>query len=101
MGYFSYNPAELIKELPVMEELVTVRKPKGGLDFELKKKPFHAFESDEGQLMISAENGTTHIDYYGEYRGGYAYICDELEQWAKKIGGYWEWQNPGCIGLVI
>lgn len=60
-----------------------------------------AFESD-GLVYVSAEHAHTAgwIDYYGEFRGGYPVIPEELEAYAEKIGGYWEWQNPGCIVLA-
>jgi hypothetical protein len=53
----------------------------------------------DGVLHVSAEDGKPWADYYGEYRGGYAWINPTLEAWAKANGMYWEWQNPGCIAL--
>lgn len=55
------------------------------------------FERD-GLVFISAEDGKGFADYYGEYQATEApYIHPELEAIAKNHGGYWEWENPGCI----
>lgn len=56
----------------------------------------------ENRIFVSAEDAESYkfADYYGEYRGGYPWISDELEALAKKHGGYWEWQNPGSIVFV-
>ncbi len=53
----------------------------------------------DGVLKVSAEDGRGYADYYGEYRGGYPWIEPKLEQFAAAHGLFWEWQNPGCIGL--
>ena len=58
-----------------------------------------AFERD-GMLCVSAENGDGFADYYGEFRGGTPFIHPDLEKWAADHGGYWEWENPGCIIFV-
>jgi hypothetical protein len=54
------------------------------------------FERD-GRLIVSAEDGLPWADYYGEFRGGYPWINPVLEAWAEEKGGFWEWENPGCI----
>lgn len=54
----------------------------------------------DGRLLVSGEDGQPWADYYGEYRGGYPWINPVLEQWAKRHGCYWEWENPGAIMLV-
>ncbi|NQV85456.1 MAG: hypothetical protein HQ492_00050 [Woeseiaceae bacterium] len=59
-----------------------------------------AFLDDRGYLCISAEDGKGLADYYGEYRGGYPYINEQLIDWAKARGCHWEWVNPGSIILV-
>jgi len=59
---------------------------------------FHPFIRD-GILFVSAEYGDDAADYYGEFRGGYAWINPKLEDLAKKNNAFWEWQNPGCIGI--
>jgi hypothetical protein len=83
---------KLINTLPELDGLQYI-KGQGYVD--IKVKP-HAFERD-GALFISAENGDNAADYYGEYRGGYPWINEALEAWAKKRGGYFEWENPGTI----
>lgn len=53
------------------------------------------------EILVSAEGGDAQLwaDYYGEFRGGYPYINQALESFAKKHGMYWEWENPGAIYL--
>jgi hypothetical protein len=63
------------------------------------KMGFHPFEQD-GRLHVSAEHGDDAADYYGEFRGGYAWINPKLEAFAEKRGCYWEWCNPGCLILT-
>jgi hypothetical protein len=41
------------------------------------------------------------IDYYGEFRGGYPWIHQWLIKYAEKLGGYWEWESPGSVTLVL
>lgn len=57
------------------------------------------FENDKSVIHVSAEDGGNFADYYGEYRGGFPWIHPLLIEWAKKRNMYWEWENPGCIGL--
>lgn len=47
------------------------------------------------------EHGVCWLDYYGEFRGGGMWINPELEQWATKHGGFWEWKDPGSISFHI
>lgn len=54
-------------------------------------------ENEKGVLMVSSDNGTYFIDYYGEYRGGYAWIDPRLEAAAKAAGFFWEWRDAGTI----
>jgi hypothetical protein len=56
----------------------------------------HSFIIDGKTLAISGEYGDGLLDYW---EGGY--IHPELEAWATKMGGYWEWQNPGAIGFYF
>lgn len=59
------------------------------------------FEFSDGGIGVSAEDGGDFADYYGEFRGGYQWICPELENFVKSLGKgyYWEWENPGCLRL--
>lgn len=50
----------------------------------------------EGDVIISGEDGLYFVDYYGELTGE-MFIHPDLEAVAEKHGGYWEWENPGCI----
>jgi hypothetical protein len=61
----------------------------------------HSFIIDGKTLAISGEYGDNLLDYYGEFNNEYSYIHPELEKWAKKMGGYWEWQNPGAIAFYF
>ena len=66
---------------------------------EIKRKP-HTFDNGDGAIIyVSAEHGDDMADYYGEFRGGYPWINPALETFAESNGCYWEWINPGCIGL--
>ncbi len=58
---------------------------------------------DENVLRISGEHDHSYkfLDYYGEYRGGYAWIHPELEAWAKDNGGFFEWENPSNIAFYL
>ena len=65
--------------------------------FQDEQKVFPTVFERDGKLIVSAEDGGYFADYYGEYRGGYSWIDPRLEEAAKKLGMYWEWENPGCI----
>ncbi len=53
----------------------------------------------EGGFDISAEDGDAYkyIDYYGEFRGGYPYISEEIQQMAEDYGYILEWYNAGVL----
>ena len=46
------------------------------------------------------ECSTAAVEYYCEARGGYPWIHPELEAYAEKHDGYWEWENAGCIVFI-
>ena len=52
-----------------------------------------------GGFDISAEDGTAwkYIDYYGEFRGGYPYISEEIERLAGEYGYMLNWYNAGVL----
>lgn len=68
---------------------------------EVEKLGFKTFKSSEYKAIVcvSTEHGDNAADYYGEYRGGYPWINPKLEKLAIDNGCYWEWFNPGAIGL--
>lgn len=68
------------------------------LEKRITEMGFHPY-TQNGKLFVSAEHGDDAADYYGEYRGGYAWINPKLVALAEKKGLYWEWENPGCIYL--
>ena len=53
----------------------------------------------DNHILISAEDGKDIADYYGECRGGYPYICEELEALADKLGVIIEWQDAGTLSI--
>lgn len=56
-------------------------------------------------VLVSAEDGKSFADFYGEFRGGYPWIHPSLEKWANDMGQemgrkfYWDWENAGCLIL--
>lgn len=58
------------------------------------------FFDDEGFLCINLETDVIVGDYYGEFSGDCQNIIEDVENWAKENGGYWEWINPGAIMFV-
>jgi hypothetical protein len=56
----------------------------------------------DGKIYLSTERENSYLfaDYYGEYRGGYPWVSEFAENYAKSLGGYWEWENPGCLVLI-
>lgn len=87
------NVQTLIETLPALAGIKWDRQSREFIDVLVKP---HAFERD-GILHISGEHGDNACDYYGEHRGESLWINPALEQWAKDNGGYFEWQNAGCI----
>ena len=61
----------------------------------------HSFIMDGKTLAISGEYGDGLLDFYGEFSSDWPYIHPTLEEWATKMGGYWEWQNPGAIAFYF
>lgn len=66
---------------------------------DVKVKAFVFMDGDT--IRVSSEDGNGLIDYYGEFRGGDPYINPILEEFAKSVGGFWEWRDPSCIGLYF
>ena len=89
------NVEKLLNNLPLLPVMVWNRETKEHDD---KLVAPHAFIRD-GQLFLSAENGDDAADYYGEFRGGYAWINPILEKFATENKCYWEWQDAGTIVL--
>lgn len=68
----------------------------------LKKLGVPVFErTDLMHFGISAEHEESYkfLDYYGEFRGGYPYIADEVTEILDKFNLYAEWENPGAVGV--
>lgn len=49
--------------------------------------------------VISGEDGSGLIDYYGEFRCGYRWIHPEIERLAAEAGVQLEWIDPGTVGV--
>lgn len=85
-----------------MSLLKNIKLPTVEFDEKIYEAPI--FERD-GQLFCDSEceNAFLFSDYYGVYRGGYAWINELLEKWAKDNfnGAYWEWESAGCLALCI
>lgn len=52
---------------------------------------------DEECLIVSAEDGSIHIDYYGEFQEGTPYVSDKVQSLIGKPGQNWEWASPGSL----
>lgn len=62
---------------------------------EVEKQPTYYIQ--DNFLYITGGDGLGFVDYFGEYREGNPWIHPELEKWAQRNNGYWEWENPNCI----
>ncbi len=86
-----YNAEKLMHELPGIKDM---KWDKSLGDFvDVIKKP-HAFINEDGFLIIDGEYGDDLINYWDL---GDPWIHPELERWAEKQGGYWEWISPGAV----
>jgi len=90
------NLEKLLKNVPEIVVDVVWNEDKTDL-VDVYGKP-HAFIRDD-MLFVSGEHGDGACDYYGEYRGGCAWINPILEKFAADNKCYWEWENAGCIVL--
>ena len=57
------------------------------------------YEYKEGAFDISMEYGDhwKYADYYGEFRGGYMWISDELKDLGSQYGYYFVWYNAAIL----
>lgn len=93
------NLEKLQATLPTLTRIDWTRNDEGDLDMvELQVAPYSFIR--DGMLFVSVEHGDDAGDYYGEFRGGYAWINPKLEAWAKEHKSYWEWQDGGTIVLA-
>lgn len=66
----------------------------------LKKLGVPVYEtSDTSHFGISAEDENSYLwlDYYGEFRGGYPFVHEDVEQILNENNLFAEWENPGCM----
>ncbi len=63
----------------------------------IELRPDVLLGKDGRSLIVHNDNGAHFIDYYGEFRGGYPWVHETLEAWAKEHGTYWEWRDTGSI----
>ena len=89
------NVQNLLENLPLLPNMVWNREAGEYVDGFVAPRGFIR----DGYLFVSGEEGDDAMDYYGEYRGGYAWINPVLEQFAADNNCYWEWENAGCIVL--
>ena len=91
-------PTEVVEQLKAFE-IATVAWCRERKEFvEVVVTPT-VIECEDGNIWVSAEDGKYLADYYGEVTGGYPYINEHLEKFAKDRGMFWEWQDPGTISL--
>ena len=57
--------------------------------------------SPNAHFSISGEMEDSYlwIDYYGEFRGGYPYINEDLEKVLSKHGLFAEWENAAIVSV--
>ena len=68
----------------------------------LKKMGVPVFEREDLPYFgISAEDEESYrfLDYWGEYRGGFPWISEEVEAVLSKYRLFAEWENPGAVGV--
>jgi len=65
------------------------------------KVKVRAWVGEDDEILVSAENGDGAADYYGEFSGGDPKVHEDLEKWAEKKGGIWEWVNPGVVAFWL
>ena len=81
-------------------ELMKITEPTIGLHGTREVSPTVFIHGET--LHVSAEDGGFFASYYGRTDDDdYPWIHEKLETWARSKGGYWEWDNPGSISLVI
>jgi hypothetical protein len=67
---------------------------------ELQKLGVPVFErADIKYFGISAEDSESYkwLDYYGEFRGGFTWVNEQLEEVLHKHGLFAEWENAACM----
>lgn len=55
--------------------------------------------SDIKHFGISAEESESYkwVDYWGEYRGGYPFVHEDVEDILRENHLYAEWENAACL----
>jgi hypothetical protein len=82
-----------VNKLP-LDKLTTKDLVKVDRDYKEKVVPAPYFVRDN-KLFMNLETDVMVADYYMGM-----FICPDVEAWAEKNGGYWEWVNPGCLEFV-
>ena len=63
-------------------------------EYQTYYKPPTVFMRDEGEVLLSAEEGDGAADYYQEFGEE---INPEIVATAEKLGFGWEWESPGAL----
>jgi hypothetical protein len=73
-----------------------------------------AFKTADGRYVVTSECSAIYpkdeqdevvsislpvVDYYGEYRGGYAWIHPKIIRKAQEMRLHIEWENAACINI--
>lgn len=69
------------------------------IEAQIEEMGFRSFDWGDGVVRVSAEEGDSAADYWGEFRGNCPWINPKLEALAEKYDCFWEWMNPGAIAL--
>lgn len=60
--------------------------------YDPRKLPLESLKGMEIDIIVG--------DCCVEFNGECQYIIEDVENWAKENGGYWEWTNSGSIMFV-
>ena len=52
---------------------------------------------EDGEVIISGEDGKYLVDYWNEFGDGCPKVHPELEAAIEKLGLTYEWEHPGAI----
>jgi len=63
-------------------------------EYETKYRAPTVFVGEEGEIVLSAEEGDGAADYYQEF---FEEINPEIVAAAEKLGFGWEWESPGAL----
>ena len=89
---------DLLRTLPALPGYTWNDETKDLDEIKVSPEEYAFVREGEDVLRVTAER-FQFADYYDEFGKGYPYIHPDLEAWAEKHGGFWEWENPSNIGF--